>query len=424
MGHKRITYSLIPLSSAIDITLPWSKSIVNRLLILQWLSGEPLLPAQYGEGTDTTILRKLIEQADSSGAEVVLDAGLAGTTSRFILAALAVKQRACVLTGSQRLLDRPIAPLISALNQLGANLQGTNGALPVVVGGSSPLRGREVEVDSSLSSQFLSALLLIAPFLEEGLTLRWSKQPASYSYVKTTLLLLASLGIQYEEGVGSIRIYSGRPDFSKFKPPVDWSSVTGWYHLLACGYDGAFFFYGLSLTGLQADEAVVDLYERLGIETLFSEEGALVRRKQTIGVAEENSYGVAFPEVLDCHSFPDLVPTLAVTLAVMGVRCRLIGLSTLRVKESDRIASLRRELTKAGYRIEEGLDSLLLDGGAFDFGVEREVFRTYEDHRMAIAWTVFAMLAGKIEMDDPEVVRKSYPMWWHDLSRIGFKVLG
>ncbi len=422
MVYKRVVYNPSGRHAPIKIQLPQSKSVVNRLLILQWLSGEALLPEQPNEAFDTTILRDLIAKADSDLPEPILDAGLAGTTSRFILAALTMKRRNCIVTGNARLIERPIKPLITSLNRLGANLQDSDSQLPVRISGSTSLKGGEVWVDGSLSSQFITSLLLIAPFLEEGLTVRWDSRPVSYSYIQTTLLLLGSLGGRYEEAEDSIHVYHGKLCFDSFRAPLDWSSVTGWYNLMACGLVDELFFPGLSMTGVQPDEAVVDLYNRLGVVTAFIDHGALVRIMDENEDKTDNHKPPAFPESLDCSRFPDLVPTLAVTLAIRGISCRLYGLSTLRVKESDRIASLKDELTKVGINTEEGSDYLVIRGGDLKSVSNLISFNTYKDHRMAIALTPFVQYFDQIEIENPEVVNKSYPGWWSDLKEMGIDI--
>ncbi|MCE1166463.1 MAG: hypothetical protein LWX70_00035 [Sphingobacteriia bacterium] len=422
MGYKRLVYKPLRHKAPVKIQLPLSKSVVNRLLILQWLSNETLLPEQPNEALDTTILRNLIAQADSDLPEPILNAGLAGTTSRFILAALALKRRKCLVTGDARLIERPITPLIASLNHIGANLRDTAGRLPVRISGSTSLMGGEVLVDGSLSSQFITALLLIAPFLEEGLLVRWETRPVSYSYIQTTLLLLGSLGGRYEESNDSIYVYPGKLSFEGYRAPLDWSSVTGWYNLVACGLADTLFFPGLSMTGFQPDEAVVDLYKRLGVVTSFTDEGALIRVIEENEVEPDDCFSTSFPESLDCSSFPDLVPTLAVTLAIKGIHCRLFGLSTLRVKESDRIASLSNELIRVGVMTNEGSDYLALQGGTIKSGSKLISFDTYNDHRMAIALTPFVLYFGEIEIENPEVVNKSYPGWWSDLKEMGIDI--
>ncbi|MGI9159968.1 MAG: 3-phosphoshikimate 1-carboxyvinyltransferase [Saprospiraceae bacterium] len=390
------------------LALEGSKSISNRALLMLTLAGaraEEWL-SHISTAKDTRIMQALLAQPAAS-----YDAGDAGTVFRFMTAYLCLQPGDQVLTGSTRMLERPIAPLTDALRALGADLEylGREGYPPLHIGGARP-RGGAVSVRADVSSQFLSALLMIGPYLTDGLELSLQGAPASRPYLDMTLRMMRYFGAEAQwMRPDMIRVYPGEYIPRKLAVEADWSAASYWYALAALSDRAELVLRGLHANSLQGDAVIAEMATAFGVETQYETGGVRLRYA-----------GAPAPESLDLdfRDCPDIAQTMAVLCAGRGVPARLSGLATLAIKETDRIAALQCELHKIGVQMKPtGTDAYQLSGRADLSGYP--VFSTYGDHRMAMAFAPLALL-GPIGIEHPEVVEKSYPGFWARLRAVGF----
>lgn len=393
------------------ITLPSSKSLTNRALVIAAMAGAG--EVRYSGGCDDT---EAVERALASDDEEI-DIGAAGTAMRFLTAYFASREgRNVCLTGSERMQNRPIGILAEALNALGAAIAyaGRPGYPPLYIRGRK-LRGGVIDINAGVSSQFISALLMAAPLCDEGLTLRFTGEPASRPYIEMTLKVMESFGVQ---STFDGRVASVEPQ--RYKPCVyevegDWSAASYWYEiaLLLPGAD-AVNVGRLNRDSLQGDSRVADIFARLGVSTEYSDGTIKIRRT------------AAPPEFLsqDFADCPDLAQTLVASCCLAGTAFDFTGLRSLRIKETDRISALQNECAKLGCEIRnDGDDRLFWDGrrsAQVPASAVPEI-ETYDDHRMALAFAPAALRFCSVIIRDPKVASKSYPGYWDDLRKIGFE---
>lgn len=401
----------LPVKSKFDeviIPLPSSKSESNRVLIIDALTeGENQL-SNLAEARDTqTMIRLLKEDPDTFD---VLDAG---TTMRFLTAYAALTNRKKVLTGTPRMCERPIGILVDALRSIGANIEykNTEGFPPMETKGFEKQLANKVQIRGDVSSQYISALLMNAPLLPEGLTLELTGKIGSRTYIEMTLELMRQFGISYTFEDNVISVPSQKYQTTAFAVESDWSGASYWFGLLACADSGSFFLKGLKKDSLQGDSKIVDIMDKLGVHSEFGEDGILLTKKAVTGL-----------DHFDFTHCPDLAQTVAVTCALIGQKSTFTGLESLRIKETDRIHALQQELAKVNAQLVEGQD------GAFTLmpstGIPGEVtIETYDDHRMGMA---FMPLVAKstVTIMDKEVVNKSYPSFWKHCILAGINVQG
>lgn len=352
------------------------------------------------------------------------DIGAAGTAMRFSTAFFAVTPGRRRLTGSARMLERPVRPLVDALRRLGADIAyaGGEGFPPLDISGRR-LSGGEVEVPADISSQYISALLMIGPMLAHGLRLRLRGEVASRPYIEMTLALMQHFGAEtrWEDDVIVVMPKAYDPT-AEYRVEADWSAASYWYEIVALApdEDAEVLLEGLSAHSLQGDARVCEFFETLGVETTFTPEGARLRKRPTQHNARRTADGAEIFEA-DLSQQPDLAQTLVATCAAMGRNFRISGLHSLRIKETDRIAALRAELAKTGCIVTEPEEGTL--AGHFaptqtlvapEAGID-----TYDDHRMAMAFAPLALRCGPLRINRPEVVTKSYPGFWNDLEKLG-----
>lgn len=395
-----------------SITLAGSKSISNRVLIIRALTTTPFDIHRVANAKDTRLLQELLT-TDTD----VLDAGAAGTTFRFLTAYLAFKQGTQVLTGSPRMKERPIGVLVDALRQLGASIEylERDGYPPLRI--SSPTSVPEsnvLRISAGTSSQYISALLMIAPTLPNGLELVLEGKVVSRPYIEMTLRLMAYFGVQHTWENATIRIVPQAYTPRNFTVEADWSAASYYYSMAALSKSADLTLHGLYKDSLQGDAILPDIYETLGVYTQFHESGIRLTK------AGHNKTSEFEWDFLRC---PDLAQTLAVTCAGLGIPGMFSGVETLRIKETDRIGALREELAKTSVEVTPistgQQEQFKLSGRAR--WEEPPVFQTYEDHRMAMAFAPLALLKP-ICIADPEVVEKSYPDFWKDLQQLGFDI--
>nr|WP_320023152.1 3-phosphoshikimate 1-carboxyvinyltransferase [uncultured Draconibacterium sp.] len=393
------------------INLPASKSISNRALIINALSYSPYPIQNLSDSDDTKVLTAaLFSNSDK------FDIGHAGTAMRFLTAFLAKIVGEWEITGSERMQQRPIAILVDALIQLGAQIEylGNEGCPPLKILGSH-LKGQTIELDGSVSSQYISALLLIAPTIENGLTLKLKGNITSRSYIKLTLELMAKFGIQYRWDENEIYVPEQKYFALDFTCEADWSGASYWYQMMALVDKGEILLENLLLDSLQGDVNIASWFEQFGVTSTQKTEGVLLTKSKN-----------RQPDklVLDFIENPDVAQTMACLCVAKNIPFHFSGLKTLKIKETDRIAALQNELAKFGIPITEPEHGELAWDGSVDMEQQEEnpIIRTYHDHRMALAFAPMALAGYNMQIDDPMVVTKSYPGFWEDLKQVGFSI--
>lgn len=404
------------------IVLPASKSISGRALVINALSGSSLLPDNLSDSDDTQAMLNALREMPE-----VIDIGAAGTAMRFLTAYLSVTPGTHTITGTERMKHRPIGILVDALRTLGADIayEGEEGFPPLRIAGRNDIEGGELSVPGNVSSQYISALLMIAPTLKKGLRLTLTGQIASRPYLDMTVSMMRDFGAEVEWiAKDVIEVKPGSYRQRPYHIESDWSAASYWYEMIALSPDAGaqVELVGLHHDSIQGDSKVWQLMSELGVATEYYEEP---NGTEIIRLRKTGNLACHF-----CHDFshqPDLAQTFAVTCAMLDVPFRLVGLQSLRIKETDRIAALVEELGKIVCL--EGNDSELLWEGFYNIDdlellpFEEFTFDTYDDHRMAMALApVCLRTGGEIVINNPEVVSKSYPHYWEDLEKVGFSI--
>ena len=405
-----------------DIKLPASKSISNRALIIYALSGGNILPDNLSDCDDTEVIIRALEQMPE-----VINIKAAGTAMRFMTAYLsATVSGNHVLTGTERMKHRPIKVLVDALRHLGADIcyEGDTGFPPLRINGQN-LEGGELEIAGNVSSQYISALLLIGPVLRKGLTLRLTGDIISRPYIDLTLWTMREFGADAEwTSVDTITV-EPKPYVSRnYYIENDWSAASYWYEMVALSDDpeAEIRLEGLMDGSKQGDSGLRYLFSLLGVKTTFASKKP---GKPTLVTLRKSNNIVSHLEY-DFTNMPDLAQTFVCTCCAMGVPFHFSGLQTLKIKETDRIVALKAELTKLGYLLEDRNNSELSWDGKKSQTSNLQPptsIDTYEDHRMALAFAPMA-LKMPISINNPQVVTKSYPRFWEDLEKAGFAIEG
>ncbi len=413
-----LSISKAPLQCESAIQLPASKSESNRVLIISALAAfqqqqkvENSTFSHIGnlsEARDTLTLQKLLVST-----EKVADVIDAGTAIRFLAAYFSVVNQEKILTGTDRMCQRPIGILVDALIELGAeiNYMSEKGFPPLEIRGFTQKNNR-VTIQSDISSQYISALLMVAPVLKDGLTLILQGKTSSTPYIHMTLEQMADFGIEYTWIGNEIHIPTQNYHTKPFSVESDWSAASYWFSMVAIAPDFKILLKGLKEKSLQGDKRIMALCEPFGVSAIFGMEGLFIEKK-----------GKELPKklALDFSDCPDLAQTMIVLAAASGVDLELKGLESLKIKETDRILALQNELKKTGVKLTAlNEDTWFLESSKFKLDTHT-VFSSYEDHRMAMAFAPLALL-GKISIENPIVVAKSYPNFWKDLKRSGFEM--
>lgn len=397
-----------------NVVLPLSKSECNRLLIIGALTGLHDRLPEISDANDSQRLFALLNKCKGKGDDNVYDCGPAGTTMRFLTAYFATLQGTRVLTGSSRMLKRPLGILVDALRQLGAQIKylGEEGFAPIEVTGAN-LKGGQIELDGSVSSQFVTALVLIAPTLHNGLVIRFKGPVASMPYIIMTLRIMERFhvfGICNGDTLSvSNQKYLVDDAARQFKVEADWSAASYCYGLAAIAEEADIFMEGLHENSLQGDSVCALVFPFLGVSTTYENGGVRITKNHYAPL----SFGFDFE---DC---PDIVQTCAVVAAAKKIPLLMRGLNTLRVKETDRIQALVTELKKVGVGCSEPGRGIL-EINSFSGQTENDVvIETYEDHRMAMAFAPLAILNPRLQMREANVVVKSWPKFWDELKKLG-----
>ena len=402
------------------ISLPQSKSVSNRDLIINALTkdAQPLSDLADCNDTDALIRALAADRAQQNGADgcpLEINVGPAGTAMRFLTAYFACREdRLTLLDGDERMRQRPIGPLVDALRRCGADIEyvDAEGFPPLKIRGHR-LTGGVVDIDSTVSSQFVSALLMIAPLMGKGLRLNLVGEPASKGYIALTIAEMEKAGIEVDADRDRIIIQPQEYQPCQFKGEKDWTAASYWYEIEACT-SGFLTLPGLEGDSRQPDRTCAELFSHLGVTTDFE--------------GEEGTELMGNPDLdgrltIDMSDNPDLIQSVVVTCALIGIPFKITGIETLRIKETDRIAALEKELDKIGVTITINGNASIEWTGRRHPIVEMPEFDTYGDHRMAMALAPVSIFIPGIIVRDAEVVAKSYPGYWDDLRRAGFTVV-
>jgi 3-phosphoshikimate 1-carboxyvinyltransferase len=393
-----------PLSTLnLRIELPASKSISNRALILDALSYSPYEIENLADCDDTRVLVQALDSNDTT-----FDIGAAGTSMRFLTAFLSKTVGEWVITGSERMKQRPIKLLVDALNTLGAKIEyiEKEGFPPLKISGSA-LMGGEIHLNGGISSQYISALMMVAPLMQNGLKIILEGEVISVPYIRMTLEMMQEYGVEVEFADNVISIPSQEYTPVTFKVESDWSAASYWFEVLSLVGSGGIYLIGLQQDSYQGDSKVAELFEQLGVKTDFLTDGALL----TPNGQQTDRFEYDFSDQ------PDLAQTFAVTCCLKAIPFEFRGLQTLKIKETNRVAALINELRKLGFVLFEPEEGMLAWEGEKCEVPETISIATYEDHRMAMAFAPAAIITPLI-IEHPQVVSKSYPSFWTDFDKL------
>lgn len=388
------------------VNLTSSKSESNRALLINALSGDQLELQNLSAARDTQTMMRLLQE--SSQTWDVIDAG---TTMRFCTAFLGIKGTGQTITGTPRMCQRPIGLLVESLRLLGAEIEylDQEGYPPLKIQGIETQKTNLIEIPGNISSQFISALLMIGASLPEGLKLKLTTEVFSRPYIEMTLGLMKRFGVKSYWKGDTISIKSQTYTAGEYTIESDWSGASYWYSMAALNPTADIVLGGLRAESLQGDQEIVKIMEKMGVKTTYTPEGAHLTRTFSI-----------FKEInINFKTCPDLAQTVMVTAAMRGITLQMTGLESLRIKETDRIAAMQAELKKLGAVLTESNNSWTMTPGNVPKLVN--TIETYDDHRMAMAFAPVAQLQD-IMIDDPDVVQKSYPAYWDDLKAVGITI--
>ena len=392
------------------IHLPASKSISNRALILHALSKGKEYPRNLSDCDDTKVMIKALTENNDT-----IDIMAAGTAMRFLTAYLSTLPQQHIITGTERMRQRPIQILVNALRELGADITYVEkeGYPPLCIKGGG-LSGNKLSLKGDVSSQYISALLMIGPTLKSGLQLQLTGEIISRPYIRLTLQLMKDFGAEaswISDDTIDVKPTPYNSSIAYFVES-DWSAASYWYQIVALSSHAQMQLNGLFKESYQGDSRGAKVMEKLGVTTQFNKDGVLISKgKPCIDSLEE-----------DFIDIPDLAQTFVVTCALLNIPFRFTGLQTLKIKETDRIAALITEMRKLGYVLYDENDSVLWWNGERCEPEAIPVIHTYEDHRMAMAFAPAAFQFLEMRIAHPHVVSKSYPSFWNDLQQVGFAI--
>lgn len=396
------------------ISLPASKSICNRVLTIVALSDGVGDVYNVSDCDDTNAIINAITMHQKG--EKYINIGAAGTAMRFMTAMLALRTKATVtIDGSARMRKRPIKELVDVLCQLGAKIEyaGESDSCPPLLIHQAPMRGGTVSINGSISSQYISALMMIAPGLSEGLTINITGGLVSRPYVEMTAAIMRDFGAQVMCTDNQITIKQGDYQSRTYSVENDWSAASYWYEIRSLIPDVNLRLASLHKNSTQGDSKVAEIFKLFGVETEYTSDGVLLTY---------NPKSVAERIDIDLQNQPDLAQTIVVTACLKGIPFRISGLSTLRIKETDRISALISQLAKLGYTVRETEDATLESDSVRRSCDKAPAIETFDDHRMAMAFAPASIVVPGITIEDAEVVSKSYPKYWEHLKLIGFNL--
>lgn len=396
-----------------EVNLPASKSISNRYLIIRALADAEDVPIiGLSDATDTKNLIRILKDEDAKEINV----GLGGTTYRFLLAYYAIQSgRKVILNAEEGMRKRPIGLLVQALKDMGAEIEylGELGHPPVQIKGAN-LKGGHIKISGEVSSQYLSAIAMIAPYTQDGVELEISGNAVSRHYFEMTLKIMQKLGIQVDDQGNVVKIRPGDYDFpNNIEIEADWSSASYWYSFAALARQCTLKLKYLSNSKLQPDSATCRIFNGFGVGSIFKEDETWVVKEGEPRPIQLRRYDLIYS--------PDIAQTMAVVIAALNKSAIIEGLQTLKIKETDRLTALQKELSKINADVEIIRDQKLVIDGDEDIPEEVEI-ATYNDHRMAMAFAPLALRMKSVIIQDPDVVSKSYPDFWDEMKEIGFTI--
>jgi 3-phosphoshikimate 1-carboxyvinyltransferase len=412
------------------VQLTGSKSECNRALIIEALSKGVVKVSNISDAADAVTLSSVLQNKEQgvksndlqgqSPYSLLLDPsiqtvdiGPAGTAMRFLTAYLPLQDEEVILTGTKRMQQRPIGILVDAMRKLGAKIdyEINDGFPPIRIHAGFKQSTAEISVKGDISSQYITALLLIASSLPKGLKLNIEGELTSKPYVEMTLAMLQQCGIQYAWEGNSIHIANQPFKSTEIYVEPDWSAASYWYAIAALSDEAELFLPGLKAYSLQGDSVITEIMANFGITSQFKDGGVYLQREAK-PIARK---------IFDMKECPDLAQTVVVVCAALGHDATFTGLETLKIKETDRIAALQNELAKIGVTLTEKGQVYKLDCSGKHIP-EKVTIHTYEDHRMAMAFAPLALVIPQVEVEDSMVVEKSYPAFWSDLEKMGFEI--
>lgn len=388
------------------VSLPASKSLSNRALIIKAICKEAFSISNLSQAKDTQVLKQALENFSNT-----INTDDAGTSIRFLTAFFSIQKQEVVLRGSKRMHERPIAPLVEALNTLGANISylEKKGYPPLHIQKGN-IQGGTIQVNCTISSQFISALLLIAPTLSGGLTINLKGNLVSKTYLEMTLKMMAYFGIEYNWNSQTIQIKEQKYQAKDIDIENDWSAVTFWLEIIAIAEKAHIKLNGLHKNSWQGDIKALSIFSKLGVNYQFDNNQLILFKEPK---KRPNSQ-------LNLIETPDLAQAICCTYAGLQKRLKLTGLSTLKIKETDRISALHSELKKLGINTKITQNSILIND--FYEHIGTPLIETHQDHRLAMSFAPLALRFGKIIIEDVDVVKKSYPTFWEELQKVGFTI--
>ena len=389
------------------ITLNSSKSESNRLLIIQALSKEIININNLSNANDTIILKNLLNKNSNS----IWNIEDAGTTMRFLTSFLSLKKNEVKITGSKRMEKRPIAILVNALNEIGAKIKylKKEGYPPIYIKNKISQKINSIQIKGNISSQYISSLLLIAPILKNGIKIKIVEPFYSKPYIEMTLSLMKNFGIKYKWNKNKIKITNQKYLSGSYKIESDWSAASYWYSIVSINdHIRSLKLIGLRKNSFQGDKIIADIMKNIGVYTRFERDGISLIKNSNLESTKEINF----------KNCPDLAQTILVIAAVKKIKLKLKGLESLKIKETDRLIAMKKELKKIGCNFYEANDEWILEKRNNKLP-KKLIINTYKDHRVAMS---FASLSSKLELviRDPEVVNKSYPNFWNDIESIGY----
>ena len=411
MRPQSSPYSIeLPAQTRTAIHLPASKSISNRALIINALAGNREMPCNLSDCDDTNVMLRAFEQMDTPHSTINI--GAAGTAMRFTTALLSATKGHHFITGSDRMKQRPIGVLVEALRSLGARIKYVHneGYPPLDIEGCT-LQGGTISISGNVSSQYISALLMIAPTLQGGLTLELKGNIISRPYIDLTLTMMRQFGAHAEwTSEHTIHVEEGPYRKMVYEVENDWSAASYWFEMVALSGDkeARISLSHLQQQSAQGDSVVRHIFSHLGVESTF------IGNSLTLAKGGEPVKHFEY-DFVNC---PDLVQTVVVTCCLLGITFRFTGLQSLKIKETDRIEALKNELRKWGYVLTDSNDSILAWDGTRCEEAANTAIDTYDDHRMAMAFAPAAAIRGRVVINHPEVVSKSYPHFWEEFFMV------
>lgn len=391
------------------IRLNSSKSESNRLLIIKYLSEEKIKIKNISNANDTILLENLLLKNSNS----LWDVEDAGTTMRFLTSYIALNKKNIILTGSKRMKKRPISILVEALKSIGCEIEylENDGYPPIIIKKKISQKNNYVEIKGNISSQYISSILMIAPKLKKGISLKILEPFYSKPYVEMTLKLMEKFGISHKFENNIIRIKNQKYNKGEYTVEADWSAASYWYSIVSINKNiNNLKIEGLKKDSLQGDQIISDMMVSFGITTIYVEDGIILNK---------NKKHISYQEI-NFKNCPDLTQSILVIASIKKINLKITGVESLKIKETNRLLAMKNELKKIGINFYNKKNEWFLETSKYKLPNKIRI-NTYEDHRMAMA---FSPLASECDLiiQNPNVVNKSYPNFWKDLKTVGYKV--